>query len=68
MTVFVASSPFIDGADRAILNPQNEFVERLQAVLPPNPRALFVCSNPHDHAGTCRFGADAVSAFAMASR
>ena len=66
MTVFVSSSPFIDGADRAILNPQNEFVERLQAVLPPNPRVLFVCSNPEDRDGTCRFGADAVSAFAMA--
>ena len=66
MTVFVASSPFIDGADRAILNPQNEFVQRLQAVLPPNPRTLFVCSNPEDRPGTCRFGADAVSAFAMA--
>ena len=66
MTVFVSSSPFIDGADRAILNPQNEFVERLQAVLPPNPRALFICSNPEDRPGTCRFGADAVSAFAMA--
>lgn len=66
MKVYVASSPFIDGADRAILNPQNEFVERLQCVLPPNPRALFVCSNPDDHDGTCRFGADAVAAFAMA--
>jgi len=66
MTVFVASSPFIDGADRAILNPQNDFVDRLQAVLPPNPRALFICSDPGDHEGTCRFGADTVSAFALA--
>lgn len=66
MTVFVASSPFIDGADRAVLNPQNEFVDRLRSVLPDNPRALFICSNPEDHAGTCRFGADTVSAFALA--
>lgn len=66
MTVFVASSPFIDGADRAILNPQNEFVDRIRSVLPPNPRALFICSNPEDHEGTCRFGADTVSAFALA--
>ena len=66
MTVFVASSPFIDGADRAILNPQNEFLDRIRAVLPPNPRALFVCSNPEDRDGTCRFGADTVSAFALA--
>lgn len=66
MTVFVASSPFIDGADRAILNSQNEFTDRLRAVLPPNPRALFVCSNPEDHEGTCCFGADTVAAFALA--
>ena len=66
MTIFITSSPYIDGADRAILNPQNGFVDRLRAVLPPNPRVLFVCSNPNDHEGTCRFGADTVSAFAMA--
>lgn len=66
MTVFVTSSPYIDGADRAILNPANEFVDRIRAVLPPNPRALFVASNPDDHDGTCRFGADTVAAFALA--
>lgn len=66
MTLFITSSPYIDGADRAILNPQNEFVDRLRCALPDNPRALFICSNPEDHAGTCRFGADTVSAFAMA--
>lgn len=66
MTLFVTSSPYIDGADRAILNPDNEFVDRLRAVLPPNPRALFICSNPEDLDGTCRFGADTVAAFAMA--
>lgn len=66
MTVFVSSSPFIEGADRAILNSQNEFLDRIRVVLPPNPRALFICSNPEDHEGTCRFGADTVSAFALA--
>jgi len=66
MTVFITSSPYIDGADRAILNPENEFVDRVRAVLPPNPRALFICSNPDDHDGTCRFGADTVAAFALA--
>lgn len=65
MTVFITSSPFIDGADRAILNPQNDFIDRIRAVLPSNPRALFVCSNPEDHDGTCRFGADTVAAFAL---
>ncbi len=66
MVVFITSSPYIDGADRAILNPENGFVDRLRQVLPPNPRALFVCSNPVDRDATCRFGADTVSAFAMA--
>lgn len=66
MVVFITSSPFIDGADRALLNPENEFLERMAAVLPPNPRVLFVASNPDDHAGTCRFGADTFCAFAEA--
>ena len=66
MNVFITSSPYIDGADRAILNPANEFVDRIRAVLPPYPRALFVCSNPDDRDGTCRFGADTVAAFALA--
>ena len=66
MTLFITSSPYLNDVDRAILNPENEFLQRLQAVLPPNPRALFICSNPEDHSGTCRFGADAVIAFAMA--
>ena len=66
MTLFVASSPYIDGADRAVLDPRNGFVDRIRGVLPPNPRALFICSNPEDHEGTCRFGADTVAAFALA--
>lgn len=66
MILFITSSPYIDGADRAILNPQNELIDRLRAVLPPNPRAVFVCSDPDSHDMTCRFGADTVSAFCLA--
>lgn len=66
MVLFITSSPYIDGADRAILNPQNGFVQLMQDVLPPNPRALFVCSDPDSHDMTCRFGADTVAAFCMA--
>ena len=66
MILFITSSPYIDGADRAILNPQNEFVDRLRAVLPPNPRALFICSDPDAHDLTCHFGADTVAAFSEA--
>ena len=66
MVVFITGSPFIDGADRALLNPDNQLLDRLYAVLPQNPRVLFVASNPEDHAGTCRFGADVFCAFAEA--
>ena len=67
MVCFITASPFIDGAERALLNPDNQFLERMYAVLPPNPRVLFVASNPDDHAGTCRFGADVFCAFAEAN-
>lgn len=66
MTVFITSSPYVDGADRAILSNANGFVDRIREALPPNPRALFICSNPEDHHMTCRFGADTVAAFALA--
>ena len=64
MNVFVTSSPFIDGAERAILAPENQFIDRIRAVLPPNPRVLFVCSDPSDRAGTCQFAAITTAAFA----
>lgn len=66
MTLFITSSPFIDGAPRAILNPENEFLDRLRDVLPPFPRCLFVCSSPDRRDLTCSFGADVFSAFAEA--
>lgn len=66
MTVFLSSSPCIDGADRPILNPANGFIDRLREVLPPNCRCLFICSDPDSPALTCRFGADMAYAFANA--
>ena len=63
MHLFVTSSPYIDGADRAILSNANHFVDRIRAVLPPYPNVLFVCSNPEDHGGVCRFAAETCSAF-----
>ena len=66
MVVFITASPFIDGAERALLTPDNQLLDRLYAVLPENPRVLFVASNPDDHAGTCRFGADVFCGFAEA--
>ena len=63
MTVFLTSSPFVDGADRAVLSNANGFVDRIREALPPSCRALFVCSDPERHDLTCQFGTDMVSAF-----
>ena len=66
MTVYLTSSPCVDGAERAILNPQNDFLDRLREDLPENPRCLFVASSPDDRAATCEFGAAMFCAFADA--
>lgn len=66
MTVFVTSSPCVDGADRAILSNANGFVDRIQEALPEYPRCLFVASSPEDRDMTCHFGADMFCAFAEA--
>ena len=63
MTLFITSSPYIEGAPRAILSNANNFVDRIRLVLPDNPRVVFVCSNPDDHEGTCRFAAETCAAF-----
>ena len=63
MKLFVTSSPYIDGADRAILSNSNRFVDRIRDVLPPYPNVLFVCSNPEDHSGVCQFAAETCAAF-----
>ncbi len=66
MIVFLSSSPCIDGADRAILNPENGFLDQLREALPRHPKCLFICSSPEDRFATCRFGADMFLAFAEA--
>ena len=66
MTVYLTSSPCIDGAERAILNPQNDFLDRIRQDLPENPSCLFVASSPDDRAATCEFGAAMFCAFAEA--
>lgn len=65
MTLFVTSSPYIEDAPGAFLSNVNGFVDRIREVLPPNPRALFICSDPDDHGGTCRFAAETTNAFAI---
>lgn len=66
MQLFITSSPFIDGAGQAILNPENGFLELLRATLPPFPKCLFICSSPDRRDLNCRFGADVFLAFAQA--
>lgn len=66
MTLFITSSPFLEGADRALLSNANGFLDRIRQALPPTPRALFVCSDPNGHEMTCQFGAETMAAFARA--
>ena len=66
MNVFITSSPYLDGADRAILNPENHFLDNLRQALPPFPRVLFVASDPERYDLTCSFGMDTSVAFAQA--
>lgn len=63
MTLFLTSSPFIDGADRAILSNANHFIDRIKEALPPYPRMLYICSDPDNRADTCAYGADTFTAF-----
>ena len=64
MTCFITSSPFIDGAPRAILSERNGFIDRIRSALPENPRVVFVASDPRDHRGTCEFASITSAAFA----
>ena len=54
MIAFLTSSPCIYGAPRAILNPENSFVDNLRSSLPENPRYLFITSAPDDYRFTDR--------------
>lgn len=64
MTVFITSSPCREDVDRPVLTPANGFIDRLREALPPNCRALFICSDPDSFPLMGRFGADMAFAFA----
>lgn len=66
MNVFITSSPYVGDADQALLDERNGLIDRLREVLPPFPQVLFVCSDPERFDLTCQWGADTVSAFALA--
>ena len=63
MTLFLTSSPCVCNAPRAILNPENDFVENLRRHLPKGPRCLFICADPDRHGLTDGFGRDMDMAF-----
>ena len=63
MTLFVTSSPFIDGVAPATLSNANGFIDRIRGCLPAHPNVVFVASDPTDHAGTCQFAAITTAAF-----
>lgn len=63
MTLFLTSSPCVCNAPRAILNPENDFVENMKARLPEHPRCLFICSDPDSYGMTDGFGRDMYMAF-----
>ncbi len=66
MILYITSSPFVDGADRAILTPANGLLRRLKEDLPPYCRCLYICSSPDRRDLNATFGADVFSAFAEA--
>ena len=66
MILFLTSSPCVIGAERAILNPANGFVDRLRAALPANPKCLFISSDPDSYGMNDGFGAEMAEAFAEA--
>ena len=65
MKLFITSSPFVDGADRALMDPQNGLIDRLKRALPPYCRCLFICSSPDRRDLNCAFGADVFQIFAQ---
>lgn len=66
MIAFLTSSPCVPNADRAILNPDNGFVDRMRAALPEHPRCLFVCSHPDSAYLTDKYAGDMDEAFSGA--
>ena len=65
MKLYITSSPFVDGADRPIMDPQNGMIRRLKQDLPPYCRCLYICSSPDRRDLNCTFGADVFQIFAQ---
>ena len=66
MITFLTSSPCIYGAPRAVLTPENGFLDRLRSCWMPSPRCLFIAAAPDDPAFTDRVADEMAAAFAEA--
>ena len=64
MIAFLTSSPFREDVDRPTFSNLNGFVDRIRGCLPPNPRCLYICSEPTRTDMNCYYGADMFMAFA----
>ena len=65
MKLFITSSPFVDGADRPIMDSANGLVKRLKRALPPYCRCLYISATPDRRDLNCTFGADVFQIFAQ---
>jgi len=66
VTVFITSSPCIDGALTPVLTCANGFLDRIRQALPPHPNCLYIASSPDDHGANCLYGSHMFMAFADA--
>ena len=63
MIAFLTSSPCVYGAPKAILNPENGFVDNLRRTLPGMIRCLYICSEPDDFGSNDRLAGEMAVAF-----
>ena len=66
MILYLTSSPCVIGADRALLNPQNGFLNHLRLDVRSGCNCLYVASSPDDRAANRRYSWDMYNAFAEA--
>ena len=63
MISFLTSSPCVYQAPRAILNPENGFLDNLRSCLPPQSKCLFIAAAPDDPAFTDHVAEEMAAAF-----
>ncbi len=63
MVLYLTSSPCVIGADRALLTPDNRFLENILQDVPPGSNCLYIASSPEDEVANARFSADMYNAF-----